>query len=434
MNQFFSIVVGVGAMGLLAVAGGVETRALAQAAGAATTNAAPAATPARTRNTTKWNLASETKLAISGFDPVAYFPEGGGKATKGDAKFTSTVKGATYRFASADHKKLFDADPSKFEPSHGGWCSWAMREGDRVEVDPESFLVKDGRLFLFYNGWLGDTRSKWSKGNHVMELTEADGQWLKYSGEQPPAAAMAPTAPAAPAAPATPATDVKLKPVSATVPPPALQTKLSGIREKYESRAPAAAIEKSSSAIKTVADSGILTTALQVGATAPDFELSDVKGEKKSLKAMLAQGPVVVTFYRGSWCPFCTAQLAAYQDVIGEIKATGAQLVAISPELMDGSKSLAESMKLEYSILADTGNVAAKKFGVSYVVPESVAPMYKPLLKKANGDESGELPLAATYVIDRTGKVAYAFVNADYRVRAEPSDVLAALRALDTKK
>lgn len=145
---------------------------------------APApASPEPVRKTSEWNIEKSTRLAIDGYDPVAYFPEGGGKAIKGEKDITVDYKGVVYRFANQKHKDLFLASPSRYEPVSGGWCAWAMQEGDKVEVDPKSFIVKDGRLFLFYNGFLADTRAKWLKGDHSAEATKVDSQWKKISGE-----------------------------------------------------------------------------------------------------------------------------------------------------------------------------------------------------------------------------------------------------------
>lgn len=141
----------------------------------------------RVRNTEEWNLPKKTRLAIKGYDPVAYFPEGGGEPKKGKPEFALEHKGVTYQFASQENLDRFKADPAKYEPSFGGWCAWAMRDGDKVQVDPKSFLVQDDRLLLFYDGWLGDTRSKWLKGEPVAERREADEAWKKISGEEPPA-------------------------------------------------------------------------------------------------------------------------------------------------------------------------------------------------------------------------------------------------------
>ncbi len=142
------------------------------------------------RNVGVWNLEKAEKgkagLAIHGYDPVAYFPEGGGKAKKGDGQITASYKGAEYRFASEEHRALFLANPARYEPAFGGWCAWAMLDGDKVDVDPESFLVTGNRLFLFYKGFWGDTRAKWSeKGkDQAAEAKQADGKWKDLSGEE----------------------------------------------------------------------------------------------------------------------------------------------------------------------------------------------------------------------------------------------------------
>jgi YHS domain-containing protein len=144
------------------------------------TGLARAAEPVR--KIAEWNLA-KPKLGIQGYDPVAYFPEGGSAATKGDEHITTEYGGVVYRFASAPHREKFLANPARYEPAHGGWCSYAMLSGDKVQVDPGSFIVKDGRLFLFYKGFLGDTRAKWQKADHATEAATADAMWKKISGE-----------------------------------------------------------------------------------------------------------------------------------------------------------------------------------------------------------------------------------------------------------
>jgi YHS domain-containing protein len=149
--------------------------------------AAALAAGGQARNVAEWNVGKD-RLAIQGYDPVAYFPEDGGVATKGDEKITVEYEGVVYRFASAAHREKFLASPSRYEASHGGWCSYAMLEGDKVQVDPKSFIVKDGRLFLFYKGFLGDTRAKWLKADPAAETKTADAMWKKISGESARAA------------------------------------------------------------------------------------------------------------------------------------------------------------------------------------------------------------------------------------------------------
>ncbi|MEO1277466.1 MAG: YHS domain-containing (seleno)protein [Planctomycetota bacterium] len=142
------------------------------------------AKPEPVRNTKEWNLPRRNKLAINGYDPVAYFPEGGGKAKKGSKKIEFTYKGVTYRFASERNRQLFQKAPLRYEPAHGGWCSWAMASGGTTEANPKSFIVKDDRLFLFYDGLFGDTRKDWLKGDHNQLAGQADREWKKRSREE----------------------------------------------------------------------------------------------------------------------------------------------------------------------------------------------------------------------------------------------------------
>ena len=372
----------------------------------------PGGAPTAVRNPGAWNIDQDSKLAIQGYDPVAYFPEGGGTATKGDAKYAAAYRGVNYRFASEKNKEAFLANPARYEPAHGGWCSWAMREGDKVDIDPKSFIVKDGRLFLFYKGWLGDTRSKWLKGDHAAESKEADQNWKKLSGEEARSG----------------------EPAAAPMMNHPLQSKLDAAWKKASESLPEttrAAVERG---VEDVRAARVAEHALKVGSTAPAFELPDATGHMKSLQSMLAAGPVVVTFYRGAWCPFCNIQLHEYQEMLPEITAAGGQLVAISPQMPDGSLSTAEKNGLQFAVLSDQGNAVARSFGVAYKLPADIAAAYKPMLTKANGGDGDELPLASTFVIDRSGMVAYAFVDSDFRKRAEPADVVAALKQVSGTK
>ncbi|MEL6431579.1 MAG: YHS domain-containing (seleno)protein [Planctomycetota bacterium] len=127
-------------------------------------------------------------LALGGYDPVAYFPEGGSKATKGSKKITAKHRGVLYRFASEKNKKAFVANPDRFEPAYGGWCAWAMADGkgSKTEANPKSFTVEDGRLYVFYDGFWGDTRKQWKKNGSAPKLkSKSDTNWKRFSGEAP---------------------------------------------------------------------------------------------------------------------------------------------------------------------------------------------------------------------------------------------------------
>lgn len=170
--------------------------------------------------------------------------------------------------------------------------------------------------------------------------------------------------------------------------------------------------------------------ALNVGDTAPDFTLPNAVGESVTLNELLRDGPVIITWYRGGWCPYCNIQLRGFQDILPEITDAGAQLVAISPELPDNSLDTREKQGLEFHVLSDRGNIVAQRFNIVYQFADPLRDRFGQMLENANGDSSGELPLAVTYVIDTDGKISYAFVDNDYRKRAEPADALAAVQAL----
>lgn len=166
----------------------LATPATAQQSGASQPGAEPdaqsQAAPERVRNIKEWDI-KKGKPAIDGYDPVAYFPEGGGKATKGDKKYEHTYKGVLYRFASAKHRDLFKKAPDRYEPQYGGWCAWAMVQGTKTEINPKSFIVKGDKLFLYYDGFFGDTKQDWEKGSHDALVTKADGEWRGIAGEEP---------------------------------------------------------------------------------------------------------------------------------------------------------------------------------------------------------------------------------------------------------
>jgi peroxiredoxin len=167
--------------------------------------------------------------------------------------------------------------------------------------------------------------------------------------------------------------------------------------------------------------------ALPVGATAPTFELADHDGKIVSSSDLLAKGRLIVCFIRGRWCPFCVGQMEAMNLVLPEIEQTGASLVAISPQTVKQSYFMHDQHKLRFQLLSDAGNKVAQAFRLTYRVPSAQEAIYRRAfvnLPLANGDESWELPMPATYILDRNGTVLYASANEDYTERAEPSEVL----------
>jgi len=154
-----------------------------------------------------------------------------------------------------------------------------------------------------------------------------------------------------------------------------------------------------------------------------------------SLSKALSDGPVVVTFYRGSWCPYCNLQLRAYQRALPEITALGGRLMAISAQLPDKSLSTVEQNALEFDALSDVGNRVARSFGLVYALPDELRAVLisnNKALPMFNGDDSWELPVPATYVIGRNGRVVLASVQIDYRQRLAPEEIVAALQNIQS--
>lgn len=179
--------------------------------------------------------------------------------------------------------------------------------------------------------------------------------------------------------------------------------------------------------------SGILDGVISEGQSSPDFELPNAQGKPMRLSDKLKAGPVVVSFYRGQWCPYCNLELRALQAVLPDIQARGAQLIAISPQTPDNSLSTAEKNDLTFDVLSDMGNVVARQYGLVFVLPEELRPIYTSFgidVPAHNGDDTFELPIPATYVIGQDGAIALAFAEADYVTRLEPTAILKALDQL----
>jgi len=215
-----------------------------------------------------------------------------------------------------------------------------------------------------------------------------------------------------------------------------LKEELDARRAQFLQTAPKEKIDGYQRGVDELAASGAAARAVQKGEQAPDIALPNAKGATVKLSALLARGPVVLTFYRGGWCPYCNLQLRAYQKALPEIRALGGQLVAVSPEPPDKSLGTAEKNALEFEVLSDVKGEAGRAYRLFFDLSEELRQLYAAGgndLSKWNADGEWHLPMPATYVIGQDGRVAYAFVEAEYRDRAEPADLLAALRTLQKK-
>ncbi len=186
-------------------------------------------------------------------------------------------------------------------------------------------------------------------------------------------------------------------------------------------------------ATNRLAASGITDAAPKQRSKLLNFDLANQTGEKRSLTNLIKNGPVVVTFYRGGWCPYCNLELRAWQQALPEITALGATLVAITPELPDESLTTSEKNALEFETLTDLDSAYAREIGLVFSLPDELRPIYADFgidIEKHNGKGQFDLPLAATFVVDRNQTIVNAYVNADYTKRQEPSEVLDTLKNL----
>ena len=213
---------------------------------------------------------------------------------------------------------------------------------------------------------------------------------------------------------------------------PSTQSKLDERKAEFSKTASEKKKNDYEEGIRLVEQSGVLDGAKNVGDTAPDFMLNNAVGEPVKLSSLLEQGPVVMIWYRGEWCPYCNIYLEDIQAHVGEFKEAGAQVVAISPETPDNGWTLQDKLDIEFHVLSDFKSEVAEEYGILYELPPKIAEAYESAfeLSKKNDDDRFVLPLSASYVIDQDGTITYAFLDADYRNRAETSVLLEEVKGL----
>lgn len=215
-----------------------------------------------------------------------------------------------------------------------------------------------------------------------------------------------------------------------------LQAKLDAFKADFEAgkppySVPYSVIETMHRATAELIASGAAARALKAGDKAPAFTLNDAEGTPVSSAELLRQDPLLLSFYRGVWCPYCNMELQALQAALPQFEALGAKLVAISPQLPSNSRKSARQNALTFPILSDSHNDVAAAFGLRFAMQDDSIELYKSLkndLPAFNGDPSWTLPMPARYVIDRDGTILYAEINPDYTRRPEPLDMLPTLR------
>jgi peroxiredoxin len=209
-----------------------------------------------------------------------------------------------------------------------------------------------------------------------------------------------------------------------------LAQQLEELTAKLRSLVPPERLATIDGAVAELKASGLAEHALKIGDKAPDFALPDGDGTLWRSEDLLRHGPLVIVFYRGRWCAYCNAQLVALQQIHKQIASAGASLVAVSPQTQKHSCMTRDMHRLRFPVLSDAGNHVARKFGLVHRLSPELQAMYESIMTKLpgyNGDQSWELPLAATYIVRRDGVISFARVDADWRQRAEPEEILKTL-------
>jgi peroxiredoxin len=213
-----------------------------------------------------------------------------------------------------------------------------------------------------------------------------------------------------------------------------LQAKLNALKSELETKLlPASAVEAFHRSVTELTASGAAGRAMKAGDLAPAFTLPDADGKLHDSKELLAKGPLVLTFYRGVWCPYCNVELQALEAARTEIESRGASLLAVSQQSAANSRKSERTNALGFPILGDKGGELAARFGLRWRLPEYLQVVHTQLgadLPVLNGEDSWTLPMPARYVIAPDGVIAYAEVNADYTRRPEPTDLYPVLEQL----
>lgn len=184
-------------------------------------------------------------------------------------------------------------------------------------------------------------------------------------------------------------------------------------------------------AIQALIDEGVTNKALKVGDKIPEIALPNATGQQISVQELLTDKKVILSFYRGGWCPYCNLELKALQQTIHQFDQLGATLVAISPETPDNSLSTKEKNELSFEVLSDQNNIISNAFNLTFSLPEDLIEVYKGFsidLNQSNGNTDWQLPISATYVIDHDGTILYDFIKEDYKERADPDQIIKALK------
>lgn len=183
--------------------------------------------------------------------------------------------------------------------------------------------------------------------------------------------------------------------------------------------------------IQELRDIGLVSRALKTGDKIPEITLPNAAHKNISVQEVLLDKKVVLSFYRGGWCPYCNLELNALQQALPEFEKHDATLIAISPETPDNSLTTSEKNNLSFEVLSDTDNKIAKYFNLAFTLPKDLVEVYKGFkinLQESNGNSNQQLPISATYIIDQDGTILYDHIKEDYKERADPKEIIKKLK------
>ena len=206
-----------------------------------------------------------------------------------------------------------------------------------------------------------------------------------------------------------------------------LKDEIASLNTQFASQLPVEVLQTFAGSIQALMEKGVGTESLKVGDLAPNFTLPNVDGRPIALSTLLRQGPVVISFQRGGWCPYCSLELKAWSRSFHNVLEAGASIVAITPEVAEEAEKTKNKNEVSFEVLVDSANTVARKFGLVFELQQNLRPIYAQLgadLEKVNGDSSFTLPIPATYVIGQDSIIKFAHVDPNYMNRAEPKEIL----------
>ncbi|MES0371276.1 MAG: peroxiredoxin-like family protein [Mariprofundaceae bacterium] len=212
-----------------------------------------------------------------------------------------------------------------------------------------------------------------------------------------------------------------------------LSEELEQFNQGFVEQVPEDVVSEMTAAMELLKKSGLTKHAVKAGQHAPDFNLPELDGEVFRLSELTQSGSVVISFYRGAWCPYCNLEMQALQQALPDIEKAGGKLIAIAPELPEHAGEIREKGNLTFPLLHDWNNGISHEYGLVFTLPESLRPIYESFgidLAASQGNDRFELPLPATYIVGRDGVIKYAYVNVDYTKRMEPSEIVEVLKSL----